>query len=106
MADDKAYAKFAKEKEKKVTKASRGPVKHMHIEKADNGTVAETHFHPKGGVDMYPGPPPKRKVFTDPDELGKHVAKTFGGGAPAPAPGEEAGESPAVEAGEQAVGAE
>lgn len=65
-----ASAKKSKNKKK---------IRHMHIEKIDNGFTATTHYHPPDGDMMSMPPDPSVKAFDTPEEVGQHVADSFGG---------------------------
>jgi hypothetical protein len=55
-------------------------VRHMHIEKAENGYSAETHFQNGDGEKEMGYMEPERHVFQNPKELASHVTSTFGDG--------------------------
>ena len=57
-------------------------VRHMHIERADNGFTAETHFNPEGEGEKSQYVDPERKVFNSHKDLADHVMSTFGGVRP------------------------
>lgn len=61
-------------------------LKHILVKPAENGFMAEHHFHaPEPSRDMpYPNEPePDTHVMSTPEEMGNHVSQAFGGKAPA-----------------------